>query len=205
MPAGRPRGFDIDEAEDVAMQLFWDRGYEGVSLADLRNAMGISSASFYAAFGSKAELFERVVRRYAASTNHIMRIVADTSLPPREALALVLHEAVDAQTRTDNPKGCLIALNGALASSSMPESARATLRARRDADRLKIRAFLEAALAHTSASGSVDIDGWTTTVHGFILGVATQARDGIAPSELHRAAEVLAGAWEAALCKSPDR
>jgi TetR/AcrR family transcriptional repressor for divergent bdcA len=44
----------------------------------------------------------------------------------------------------------------------------------------------------------VDLEGWTTAIHGFILGVATQARDGVPAGELHRAAEVLAAAWEAA-------
>lgn len=198
MPAGRPRAFDLDVAEEVAMQLFWDRGYEGVSLADLKSSIGISSASFYTAFGSKEELFERVIRRYAAVTNHVMRIVADESLPVREAMALFLHESVDSQTRTDNPKGCLIALNGTLGGTGMPEASRAALKTRRDEDRRQIHDFLARAAAQGEPRAQVDLEGWTTAIHGFILGVATQARDGVPAGELHRAAQVLAAAWEAA-------
>lgn len=61
---GRPREFDIDEALERAMQVFWERGYEGVSLADLTKAMGITKPSLYAAFGNKAELFRKALERY---------------------------------------------------------------------------------------------------------------------------------------------
>ena len=55
--AGRPREFDYERAVDTALALFWEHGYEGTSLSRLRDAMGVSSASFYSAFGSKEQLF----------------------------------------------------------------------------------------------------------------------------------------------------
>ena len=61
---GRPRGFDVDEALERAMVVFWAQGYEGASLADLTNAMGINRTSMYAAFGNKEELFRAALRRY---------------------------------------------------------------------------------------------------------------------------------------------
>src|SRR6516225_6652522 len=63
--AGRPTGFDTDRALDVAMRLFWERGYEGTSMADLSSAMGIHPSSIYAAFGDKQELFALAAKRYA--------------------------------------------------------------------------------------------------------------------------------------------
>ncbi len=64
--AGRPREFDRDEALGRARDAFWRRGYEGTSMADLVEALGIASARIYAAFGSKDALFREAVGLYQA-------------------------------------------------------------------------------------------------------------------------------------------
>jgi TetR/AcrR family transcriptional repressor of nem operon len=61
---GRPRQFDVDAALDRATELFWQRGYEGTSVQDLVDALGVNRASLYATFGDKARLFESVLERY---------------------------------------------------------------------------------------------------------------------------------------------
>ena len=63
---GRPRAFDPEQALDRALQLFWRKGYEGTSIADLTAAMGINPPSLYAAFGNKEALFRRALDRYEA-------------------------------------------------------------------------------------------------------------------------------------------
>ena len=62
---GRPRAFAIDAALDHAMAVFWRKGYEGASIADLTAAMGINPPSLYAAFGNKERLFLKVIERYS--------------------------------------------------------------------------------------------------------------------------------------------
>ena len=64
MAMGRPREFDPDRALDRALEVFWRRGYEGASIADLTEAMGITKPSLYAAFGNKEELFRKTLDRY---------------------------------------------------------------------------------------------------------------------------------------------
>ena len=57
--------FDPEQALDRALLIFWRHGYEGVTMADLTEAMGINRTSLYAAFGNKRELFNQALNRYA--------------------------------------------------------------------------------------------------------------------------------------------
>src|SRR2546422_11461457 len=64
-PMGRPRAFDVEKALDLALRVFWEKGYEGTALSDLTEAMGINRPSLYAAFGNKEALFRKALDRYA--------------------------------------------------------------------------------------------------------------------------------------------
>ncbi|MFJ4483752.1 TetR/AcrR family transcriptional regulator [Streptomyces longwoodensis] len=108
---GRPRGFDADAALDRAVEVFWRQGYEGASLTDLTDAMGINRTSMYAAFGNKEELFHRAVARYAEADMAYAR----EALAQPTAHAVVetfLRANADALTRADRPSGCLSVQGG---------------------------------------------------------------------------------------------
>ena len=64
MAIGRPRAFDMDQALDRALDVFWRKGYEGATMCDLTAAMGINPPSLYAAFGNKEGLFRQALDRY---------------------------------------------------------------------------------------------------------------------------------------------
>ncbi|MEU1710516.1 TetR/AcrR family transcriptional regulator [Streptomyces sp. NPDC005706] len=108
---GRPRGFDADAALDRAVEVFWRQGYEGASLSDLTDAMGISRTSMYAAYGNKEELFRRAVARYAEAD---MAYARDALTQPTAyaAIEAFLRANADALTRTDRPPGCLSVQGG---------------------------------------------------------------------------------------------
>src|SRR5687768_2471443 len=74
---GRPRAFDEQAALEAALGVFWRKGYEGASLSDLTEAMGINRPSLYAAFGNKEALFRRVLERYAQGPACYVREAAE--------------------------------------------------------------------------------------------------------------------------------
>ena len=107
-PRGRPRRFDPEAAVATAQQLFHARGYDAVSVADLTEALGINPPSFYAAFGSKAGLYARILERYA-DTNAIP--LADLLRPDRPVavgLAALLEAAARFYAADSAATGCLV-------------------------------------------------------------------------------------------------
>src|ERR1700746_281141 len=64
-PRGRPRNFEEMGALEKAIQVFWSKGYDGVTIDDLVAGMGVGRPSLYAVFGDKRAIFLRVLRAYA--------------------------------------------------------------------------------------------------------------------------------------------
>src|SRR5215212_4418371 len=109
----RPRTFDLDVATERALQLFWQKGYEGTTLPDLTAAMGINRPSLYAAFGNKQSLFKSVLHRY--NTGPASYVHAALRQPTARLVAeKLLHGAVENLTDPSHPRGCL-AVQAALA------------------------------------------------------------------------------------------
>ncbi|MCZ2498837.1 TetR family transcriptional regulator [Xylophilus sp. Kf1] len=104
---GRPRGFDADAALSTAQRLFHARGYDAVSVADLTRALGINPPSFYAAFGSKAALYGRILQRYAETGAVPLRQILRADRPVAESLAELL--AFAARVYADPAaSGCMV-------------------------------------------------------------------------------------------------
>src|SRR5712691_10745556 len=106
MAMGRPRAFDMDQALERALQVFWRKGYEASSLADLTEAMGINPPSLYAAFGNKEGLFRKAVDRYVERHAGFSE-VASAKPTARGMIEHLLHASVDFVTDESNPRGCL--------------------------------------------------------------------------------------------------
>jgi AcrR family transcriptional regulator len=111
VPMGRPREFDMDAALDEAMEVFWRRGYEGATIAELTGAMGINPPSLYAAFGNKEGLLKAALDRYMVKRNECMEeiLAAPTA---REVVETGLLKLADLQTDPENPPGCLLVAGG---------------------------------------------------------------------------------------------
>jgi AcrR family transcriptional regulator len=107
-PRGRPRSFDESDALKKATQVFWSKGYDGVTIDDLVAGMGVGRPSLYAIFGDKRTLFLRVLRAYAETKG--ARGAKALFSPPtlRASLAGFLRHAVETATEEGSAPGCLI-------------------------------------------------------------------------------------------------
>lgn len=108
MSQGRPLEFDPRLALQRAMELFWCRGYEATSLQHLLTAMDISKSSFYQAFGSKHELFERCLKAFRERQVSRMTTALEESPSGKAFLRTMLMAAAQEAATTEHPKGCLI-------------------------------------------------------------------------------------------------
>ena len=126
---GRPREFDLDDALAAALRVFWQRGYEGASMAELTAAMGITKPSLYAAFGNKEALFKKALDLYEREKMAYMQTAlgAPTS---RGVAERMLTGALEMQSSSCDPKGCL-AVIGTVACGAEAESIRDEVIARR--------------------------------------------------------------------------
>jgi TetR/AcrR family transcriptional repressor for divergent bdcA len=107
-PLGRPRRFDPEQAVATAQSLFHARGYDAVSVADVTDALGINPPSFYAAFGNKAGLYNRVLDRYAATGAIPLSDLLRADRPVAESLVSVLEEAARRYAADPVTTGCLV-------------------------------------------------------------------------------------------------
>ena len=125
MPSGRTRQFDVDEALDRALEVFWARGYEGATLPELTRAMGINRPSLYAAFGNKEQLFRKALDRYQTGP---MSFLTEALRKPtaRAVVEAIFSGFVRMQRDRDKARGCLI-VSGALACGEEAETVRREL------------------------------------------------------------------------------
>lgn len=190
---GRPRVFDIDEALEKALKIFWARGYEGASMTELTETLGINKPSLYAAFGNKEELFHKALLRYASGPVAFVND-ATNELTAREVAESFLVKAAEFLTDSEHPKGCMI-VQGALSSSESAELIRNVL--------IKFRGSYENLLAERFAKAKIDGDlssdanpkdlaKYLATLH---QGMSVQATSGATKGELLEIANIALKAW----------
>src|SRR5438045_699263 len=190
---GRPRSFDTEKALDRALQVFWRKGYEGASLSDLTQAMGINRPSLYAAFGDKEMLFRKALDRYASGpAAYVSEALKESTA--RAAIERLLREAADSLTNPHNPPGCLM-VQGALACGDGTKSVRQELILRRKQGEAAIRRRLQRAKSEGDLprdSNPADLARFIMTV---IHGMSVRATSGASRAELQRVVQTALRAW----------
>lgn len=171
---GRPRAFDMEGALDAAVDVFWRRGFEGASLAELTTAMGINKPSLYAAFGDKAQLFQAALRRYIERN---MGYVTDALALPtaRECAEAFLVGNARAVTMPGRPAGCL----SVQATVAPGDSTEFAVLAK---NRAAIQDLFAQRFRHAITEGDLPADADPDELAGFLItltsGFAIRAADG---------------------------
>ena len=193
---GRPRTFDPDTALRQALDLFWERGYEGTSLSDLAEAMGIASASIYACFGSKADLFRQVMELYGTTSGGPPRRALGEHPTARAAIHAMLRATADQITLCDAPHYCMLILaapTGAVENLAIRELLADIRRSQFTAIRDRLaRGVADGDLAMPDAGIDATARYYTTVVQG----LSVQARDGADRAELEAVITCAMAGWD---------
>jgi AcrR family transcriptional regulator len=190
---GRPREFDVDDALAAALRVFWQKGYEGTSLTDLTDAMGITRPSLYAAFGNKESLFRKALDLYEREKLAYIgeALAAPTS---REVAERLLRGALEMQTSECEPRGCLRVISSVTCGSEA-ESVKADLQARRASSQQALLDRMERAKAEGDLPASTDVAGITNYLLAILQGMAVQAGNGASKEQVERVVRTSLAMW----------
>ena len=197
MTVGRPRKFDIDKALDAAMGVFWRQGYAGASLPDLTAAMGIGAPSLYAAFGSKAGLFRRVLDRYDDGPARFMTDALEAPTA-RAVVEQLLRAAAALQTDPRYPRGCLMVRGEGSCGNERADPLRREIVARLNGGEAALRKRLERARSEGDLPAEADPAQLARTVATVKYGMAVQAAGGASREQLNQVIDLLLAAWPTA-------
>lgn len=200
---GRPREFDREAALGQAMRMFWEKGFEATSIADLTRAMGIGSPSLYAAFGSKEALYAEALQYYQDSFDEEGWGGFRAAATAREAvLAYLLNSArtltgctAAMASGAEKPNGCMVVLSSV--GSEGHQELGELVRSARQGTVERIRARLEKAVADGELPESADVQAIARFVQAVQSGMSIQARDGVSSDELEAVARLAMGCWDA--------
>jgi AcrR family transcriptional regulator len=192
---GRHREFDVEKALDAALCVFWRKGYEGASYADLTEAIGVERPALYSAFGNKEALFRRALSRYYE--RYLGYMPEALRLPTaRQVAEHILYNAADLNTRYSDHRGCF-AINGALAGSDEAEPVRQALIDFRAAGQAQLRERFEQAKAEGDLPETARPDALAAFIMAVTHGMAVQAKAGFSREMLEAVAEQALSRWPA--------
>ena len=201
MPTGRPRKFERAVALRCAMEVFWDRGYQGASVSVLTDAMGINSPSLYATFGSKAALFTQAADLYQSEEGADPRQQMDNAPTARLGVELFLRANVHLFTRAGRPHGCLLTR----AVATLPPDDEEVRQYLARSTRGRLKDIRDRAMRARDAGEPLPFDD-LTQLTGFydalVQGLAIRAQEGASRRALEQSVDAAMAAWDGLLGRS---
>jgi len=190
---GRPREFDVDEALAAALRVFWTRGYDGTSLSDLTEAMGITRPSLYAAFGNKEALFHKALDLYEREK---LAYVGEALAAPtsRQVAERLLRGALEMQTSECEPRGCMRIISS-VACGVEAESIKADLVERRQSSQRALCERMQRAKDEGDLPSGTNVEGLCAYLGAILQGMSVQAGTGATKAQLEALVETSLAMW----------
>ena len=170
------------------MRVFWEKGYEGASLTDLTEAMGINRPSLYAAFGDKESLFHKAMERYAEGPASYVRTALQEPTA-RKVIEALLWGAVAMLGDPRNPRGCLT-VHGALAAGTESEGVKRALVEWRRKGEAAIQKRLQRARNDDDLPQDMNVGDLTRYIATVLNGLGIQASNGASKAQMARVVEM---------------
>lgn len=117
MTVGRPRKIEPDVILENAMQVFWEKGYDGASMVDIMAATGMHKGSLYQTFGDKKALFLAALERYLDNLYATKKKIINETPDPSDAVRAVVFHMLSSDSDCSSPS------NGCMAVNTLVESA----------------------------------------------------------------------------------
>lgn len=177
------------------MEVFWERGYEGASISDLSDLMGIHPPSLYAAFGGKEALFREAVALYDAEASAATDEALAEAPTAREAVEAMLRLHVELYTDPDKPTGCMVVL-GVATWTPDNRGLRQYLAELRAETHEALRERFARGIADGDLAADADIEALAAYFNTVIEGLSIQARDGMPREAMNRIADCALAGWD---------
>ncbi|TYC91683.1 TetR/AcrR family transcriptional regulator [Novosphingobium sp. BW1] len=190
---GRPREFDPEVALGSALQVFWKHGYEGASLAELTEAMGITKPSLYACFGNKEALFKKALDLYERDKLAYIRAALEAPTARGVAERLLLG-SLDTYCGSAERQGCLGVIS-LLSCTNEDTSIRDHMIARRQSSDAALVTRFEEAKAQGDLPEGSDPVGLAQCLSTVLQGLAVKAQGGTSRGELKGVIEAFLAMW----------
>lgn len=182
------------------MRLFWERGYEGTSISDLTEALGVGKPSLYAAFGSKEQLFYEALDLYVRTYGPTLGDVPTA----RGAIEQLLRSNAETYVDPNIPSGCMIVLAAAVGPPQNAE-VRAHLAMLRNASTGSFAARIRKGMIDGDVPEGADAEAMAQFYTTVLNGLALQARDGAGGAALERVIDGAMAAWDVLASPGPGR
>ncbi|GAB3973654.1 TetR/AcrR family transcriptional regulator [Actinoallomurus acanthiterrae] len=191
----RTKEFDPDAVLQKAMELFWERGYEATSMADLVEHLGIARASIYATFGGKHDLYVKAYERYVQSRDPNVVEMLSQPGPALPAVRALVRAYAEESATDPHRRGCMVVNTAVELGGRDPQAAR-----RVEASWDVVETALTSALTRARAQGELPADRDPRALARFLLvllqGMRVLGRAAPDPARLRDAAEQALAALE---------